>query len=57
MSDSEIEKAINNAKASVEMEGYSIDEQTKVWCRKLLNKEITIEEYISFAKQKSGASA
>ena len=47
-----IEKAINNAAASVEMEGYHIDEQSKEWCRQLLRKEITTEEYISLVKKK-----
>ena len=52
-----IEKAINNAAASVEMEGYHIDEQSKEWCRQLLRKEITTEEYISLVKKKAGVSS
>ncbi len=54
MSDAAIEKAIHNASASVEMEGYSIDERAKIWCRQLLKKEITLEEYISLVKEKAG---
>ena len=49
-----IEKAIKNAVASVEMEGYHIDEQSKEWCRQLLRKEITMEEYIALIKKKAG---
>ena len=38
-----IDKAIENSAASVEMEGYQIDEQCKDWCRKLLQGELTME--------------
>jgi hypothetical protein len=38
------------------MEGFSVDEQAKLWCKKLLNNEITMEEYISIAKAKAGVS-
>lgn len=41
-----IDRAINNAAASVEMEGYSIDEQCKNWCRQVLENKITMEQYI-----------
>lgn len=51
-----IDKAIDNAAASVEMEGYFIDKQSKEWCRKLLLKEITMEEYIRLIKQKAGVT-
>ncbi len=49
-----IERAINNAAASVEMEGYSIDEQSKIWCRQLLEKQITMDQYIHLVKQRAG---
>lgn len=52
-----IEKAIKNASASVEMEGFSVDEQSKIWCRKLLLNEITMEQYISLVKEKAGVNA
>lgn len=39
-------QAIANAVASVEMEGFTVTAQQKEWCRKLLDKEITKEEYI-----------
>ena len=52
-----IDKAIENSAASVEMEGYQIDDQCKVWCRKLLQGEITMEEYIVLVKQRAGVTA
>lgn len=48
-----IAKAINNAAASVEMEGYHIDEQSIAWCKQLINKKISMSEYISLVKQKA----
>ena len=39
-------RAIANASASVEMEGFRVTAQHKELCRKLLNKEITKAEYI-----------
>ena len=54
MGEKQIEKAINNAVFSTEMEGYIIDDAAKDLCRKLLKKEITMEEYISFLKSSEG---
>lgn len=51
-----IDKAIENAVASVEMEGFSVDEQSKEWCRKLLNNEISMEQYISLVKKSVGVA-
>ncbi len=51
-----IEKAIENAAASVEMEGFHIDEQSREWCRQLLRKEITMEQYLRLIKQKAGVN-
>lgn len=56
MSEKEINKAIKNASASVEMEGFSIDEQSKILCKKLLLNEITMEDYILLVKQKAGVN-
>ena len=50
-----IDKAIKNAVASVEMEGYQIDNECISWCKKLLNQEINMEQYITLLKNKSGA--
>lgn len=52
-----IERAINNAAASVEMEGYHIDEQCREWCRMLLNRELSMEQYIKLVKEKAGVTA
>lgn len=52
-----IDKAIENSAASVEMEGYVIDDECKDWCRKLLLGELTIEEYIILVKERAGVVA
>ena len=52
-----IDKAIENAIASVKMEGYQIDNECVQWCKKLLQKEINMEQYIALVKQKSGVVA
>ena len=52
-----IEQIIENAAASFEMEGYTIDSKSKEWCRKLLRNEITTQEYISLIKKKAGVKA
>ena len=51
MSQTEINTAINNAEASLIMEGFSVSKQTKALCEKLLAKEITMSEYIAIIKQ------
>lgn len=57
MKNKSYDKAIENAVASVEMEGYQIDGQSKEWCKKLLLNEITMEEYIELVKLKAGVTA
>lgn len=57
MKNKSYDKAIENVVASVEMEGYQIDEQSKEWCKKLLLNEITMEEYIELVKLKTGVTA
>lgn len=52
-----IEKAIEIAAASVEMEGFQVDKQSREWCRQLLQGEITMEQYIRLAKEKAGVPA
>lgn len=49
-----IEKAINNSLASIEMEGFYIDEECKEWCRQLMQNEITMDEYIERVKKQVG---
>lgn len=50
----ENEKAIKNAAASVEMEGFIITEEYMAWCKKLLNNEITMSQYIELVKASQG---
>ena len=52
-----IEKSIKNAMASIEMEGYHVDNESVLLCRKLLEKEIDMEQYIALVKQKIGVIA
>lgn len=47
MSNISIDNSIANAVASVEMEGFKVSDTAKELCKKLLNKEITMEQYIS----------
>jgi hypothetical protein len=56
VSEKDIEKAIKNATVSIEMEGLSVDEQSKALCRKLLLNEITFEQYLTIVKQKAGVN-
>lgn len=51
------ERAINNAAASLEMEGFTVLPEYKKLCEKLLNKEITMAEYIATVKSMQGISA
>lgn len=48
------EKAIGNALASVEMEGFVISAECIDWCKMLLNKEITMAQYIELVKASEG---
>lgn len=49
-----VDEAIKSAVASVTMEGYQIDNECVIWCKKLLENELNMEEYIALVKQKSG---
>lgn len=57
LSQNEIKIALDNAEASLNIEGLSVSKQTKLLCEKLLAKEITMAEYISLIKQKAGVTA
>ena len=52
-----IEKAIEIAAASVEMEGFNIDEESLEWCQLFLQGEISMEQYILLTKDKIGVPA
>ena len=47
MSNATIQKAMENAEASINMEGLYVSDLCKVLCEKLQKKEITFEEYMS----------
>lgn len=51
-----IDKAVENAMVSVQMEGYEVDDECIRWCKQLLRKEISYEQYLAFVKQKSSAA-
>ena len=46
MSSAAIQKAMENAEASINMEGLYVSDLCKEFCKKLLKKEITFEEYM-----------
>lgn len=46
MSNAALQKAMDNAEASINMEGLHITEFCKELCEKLVKKEITFEEYM-----------
>lgn len=46
MSDATLKKAMENAEASINMEGFTVSESCKELCEKLMKKEITFEEYL-----------
>lgn len=48
MSNMALQKAMKNAEASINMEGLFVSDLSKELCEKLLNKEITFEEYLKF---------
>lgn len=56
MSEKTLNLIIENAANSVEMEGFIIDAQSKLWCKQLINKEITMSEYIELIKKKAGVA-
>ena len=50
------DKVIENAVASVKMEGYQVDNECIQLCKKLLENEISMEHYIALVKQKTGVA-
>lgn len=51
------ERAMNTAAASLEMEGFVVTSEYKRLCEKLLNKEITMSQYIEAIKISQGIKA
>lgn len=52
-----VNKPIANAAASMEMEGFHVDDECRSWCRKLLMKEISFKQYLAYAKENVIGSA
>ena len=50
------DKAVKNAVISLGMEGFRIDDDTILMCRKLLENEITWEQYMDFVMQNASIS-
>lgn len=48
------ERIIRNATASLEIEGFTGEDKYKLLCNKLLNKEITMSQYIEIVKKQQG---
>ena len=48
------EIAINNASFSLKMEGFSIDDECKALCEKLLSREISFDEYLDKIRKLQG---
>ena len=46
MSNAALKKAMENAEASINMEGLYVTDFCKELCEKLMKKEITFEEYL-----------
>lgn len=57
MSPSAIEQSIHTAVASLEMEGFAVDPDHVILCRKMLTGEITMEEYLSYVTPKDSSVA
>ncbi len=51
-----IDKAIENAVASVRFEGMKVDDECIKWCKELLEHKITMEQYILRVKEKAGVT-
>jgi hypothetical protein len=46
MSNTSLKKAMDNAEASINMEGLFVSDACRELCEKLMKKEITFEEYL-----------
>ena len=53
MTEMTIERAIDNAIASTEMEGFTVTEKQKELIKKLMNKEITINDALEELNNKN----
>lgn len=53
MSTDEIERSIQTATISLEMEGLYVGEQYVDWCRMMLSGDISINEYLAMVIDKA----
>ena len=49
-----IDKAIENAAASLQMEGFEVEEKSKELVKQVLEKKISLDQYINIVKNKYG---
>lgn len=49
-----IKKSMRNAEASLNMENLYVSDKDKELCFRLLNKEITFDEYLAAIRMKAG---
>lgn len=52
-----VKRSIANAAASVEMEGFRIDDECKAWCQMVLMNQMSKEEYLNLLLKKAGVTA
>ena len=52
-----ISRSIANAAASVEMEGFRVDDECRDWCRLVLENKMTKDEYLRLLMKKAGVVA
>lgn len=52
-----VDRSVANAAASVEMEGYTIDEECRDWCRMVLLNQMSKEDYLHLLLKKAGVTA
>ncbi len=49
--------AVENATASIEMEGFKVSEESKAMCEKVLDGKMSFEEYLTYSLKRAGVTA
>lgn len=52
-----IDKKLESAVASIEMEGFHVRNEYKEWCMQYMRNEITMEEYMHRLKELVGVTS
>lgn len=52
-----IDKKLESAVASIEMEGFHVRNEYKEWCMEYMRNEITMEEYMHRLKELVGVTS